>query len=258
VNNTGLTADDICRAIDQLSVSRDYAWFAGRLVAIDDPRPSVPADALLDLGMRAAIEARFAQRFDNFDSRAVHSIWMKWYLNAFLPPVLLADLLLMRTLPVSLARTRFILDDDLRVAAIKIGGAGEDTTGAGPFDRFEGLIFDHFEPLIESWITCTDVTRRVFWSNVGNTFEAMLRRVEVVSGRSERFDQAQSLLSEPYWRGGRENPLFDAVHYVAEAGMRVRRRRVCCLQYLLPDRRFCKACPIEETGPTTTSLVALE
>jgi ferric iron reductase protein FhuF len=208
--------------------------------------------------MRTAIEARFSQRFDNFDPRAVHSIWMKWYLNAFLPPVLLADLLLMRTLPVSLAGTRFIMGDDMRVAAIRISGAGEDTTTAGPFDRFESLIFDHFEPLIESWVTRTDVTRRVFWSNVGNTFEAMLRRVEAASGRSERFDQAQSLLSEPYWRGGRENPLFDAVHYPAEADMPVRRRRVCCLQYLLPDRRFCRACPIEEARLISTGLVALD
>jgi ferric iron reductase protein FhuF len=93
VNNSVLAPNDICRAIDQLAIRQDYACFAGRLVGTDDPRPSVPADALLNLSMRTAIEARFSQRFDNFDPRAVHSIWMKWYLNAFLPPVLLADLL---------------------------------------------------------------------------------------------------------------------------------------------------------------------
>ena len=43
-------------------------------------------------------------------------------------------------------------------------------------------------------------------------------------------------------------PLFRnlTVFDVIEEGVPVRRRRVCCLQYLLPDRRFCKACPIEE------------
>lgn len=236
---------DILSAIDRLAVG-DYATFAGRLVGGDDPRPTVGADALLDAAMRAAIEARFAQRFDRFDPRAVHSIWMKWYLNAFLPPVLLADLLLLRTLPVALDNTRFIIGDDMRVAAVRIDGVAQETGEADPFWRFESLIFDHFAPLIALWTARTDVTRRVFWSNVGNTFEAMLRRVEAVSGSFARLEQARGLLNAPAWRDGRPNPLFGAVYDVTQNGVPERRRRVCCIQYLLPDRRFCKACPVEE------------
>lgn len=236
---------DIFQAIDRLAVG-DYASFAGRLVGGGDPRPTVGADALLDTAMRAAVEARFAQRFDRFDPRAVHSIWMKWYLNAFLPPVLLADLLLQRRLPVALDNTRFIIGDDLRVAAVRIDGAAQDIGDSDPFCRFESLIFDHFAPLIAMWTSRTDVTRRVFWSNVGNTFEAMLRRVEAVSGSFARLEQARGLLNAPVWRDGRPNPLFGAVYEVAENGTPERRRRVCCIQYLLPDRRFCKACPVEE------------
>jgi ferric iron reductase protein FhuF len=241
---------DILSAIDRLAVG-DYASFAGRLVGGGDPRPTVGADALLDSAMRAAIEARFAQRFACFDPRAVHSIWMKWYLNAFLPPVLLADLLLLRRLPVALDNTRFIIGDDTRVAAVRIDGVAQETgehdTGeADPFWRFESLIFDHFAPLIAMWTSRTDVTQRVFWSNVGNTFEAMLRRVEAVSGSFARLEQARGLLNAPAWRDGRPNPLFGAVYEVAENGTPERRRRVCCIQYLLPDRRFCKACPVEE------------
>jgi ferric iron reductase protein FhuF len=104
------------------------------------------------------------------------------------------------------------------------------------------MVFDHFAPLIAMWCSRTEVTARVFWSNVGNTFEAMLRRIETVSGPSERLSEAQRLLATPDWLGER-NPLFDAVRYLSDGA---RRRRVCCLQYLLPDRRFCKACPIEE------------
>jgi ferric iron reductase protein FhuF len=233
------------QTIDQVTVG-DYDCFAGGLVGRDDPRPSVPADALLDDAMRARIEARFARRFDHFDPRAVHSIWMKWYLNLFLPPLLLTDLFLMRSLPVALDRVSFVLGDDARIAAVKLGNTGKDTSRADPFDRFQSLTFDHFEPLIEIWSARTEVTRRVFWSNVGNTFEAMLRRVETVSGKFERLEQARRLLSEPLWTDGRQNPLYDAVFDVIEAGVPVRRRRMCCLQYLLPDRRFCKACPIEE------------
>jgi ferric iron reductase protein FhuF len=243
--NKGRRPISIQHAVDAVTVG-EYQCFAGGLAAADDPRPSVTADALLDDGMRAAIEARFAMRFETFDARAVHSIWMKWYLNTFLPPVLLADVLLARKLPLALAQTRFIIADDSRISAVVISDEAEDTSGLDPFVRFESLIFGHFEPLIGIWSARTDVTSRVYWSNVGNTFEAMLRRIELVSGPSPRLQQAQRLLSEANWPDGRPNPLFDAVHYVMAGDAPERRRRVCCLQYLLPDRCFCKACPIEE------------
>jgi ferric iron reductase protein FhuF len=238
-----LTPDDVCAAIDRLAVG-DYKSFGGRLVGGRDSRPIVGADRLLDTALRETVEDRFARRFETFDVRAVHSIWMKWYLNAFIPPVLLADVLLGRSIAVELAALGFVMAGDGRVDAVRIGGS-RDSAGEDPFRRLRPLIFDHFAPLIEMWSVRTDVTRRVFWSNVSNTFEAMLRRIESVSGPSERLAGAQRLLDEPEW-DGEPNPLFDAVFYVEEAGERVRRRRVCCLQYLLPDRRFCKACPVEE------------
>ncbi|MEA2990128.1 MAG: ferric iron reductase protein FhuF [Alphaproteobacteria bacterium] len=166
---------DVCEALDRIA-SGPYSEFSGRLVADDDPRRSVTADGLLDATTRSAIEARFARRFAHFDPRAVHSIWMKWYVYAVVPPFLLADLLLQRTLPAALDQTRFIIGDDDRVAALVIAGPGIDTTATPPFDRLDELVFGHFAPLIDLWITRTDLTRRVLWSNVGNTFEAMCQR----------------------------------------------------------------------------------
>jgi ferric iron reductase protein FhuF len=234
----------IFREIDDLAMAAEgYACFAGQLTGRDDPRPAVTADTLLDDAMRASIDVRFKQRFESFEARAVHSIWMKWYLNAFVPPLLLADVLMARSLTVALDRVGFVIADDGRVAAIKLDDGSTDTTNIDPFTRFESLIFDHFEPLIEIWSARTDVTRRVYWSNVGNTFEAMLRRIESTSGASQRLQEAQRLLETPFWPDGRPNPLAGAVTY-DETNTRL--RRVCCLQYMLPDRRFCKACPIDE------------
>jgi siderophore-iron reductase FhuF len=136
------------------------------------------------------------------------------------------------------------------VAAVKTTGECREATSVDPFNRFRDLIFDHFQPRIECWSARTDVTPRVFWSNVGNTFDAMLRRVEAVSGGADRLQQARRLLAEVRWSDGCSNPLFDAVYYVAESGMSVRRRRVRCLQCLLPDRRFCNACSIEDQSRT--------
>jgi len=181
----------LIRSIDDLANSHEgTACFAGMLVGRDDPRPTVGADALLDDGLRARIHARFSQRFDAFEERATHSIWMKWYLNTFLPPVLLTDVLLARMLPVALDQMRFILSDDGRVSAVQIDGTSIDSTGTDPFTRFAPLIFDHFEPLITMWSVRTDVTRRVYWSNVGNTFEAMLRRIESTAGMTPRLREA--------------------------------------------------------------------
>jgi ferric iron reductase protein FhuF len=149
-------------------------------------------------------------------------------------------------LPIGLDRVAFILGNDMRVAAVKIDGPDADSSGNAAFARFAPLIFDHLEPLIEMWAERSGVTRRVLWSNVGNTFEAMLRKIEGVSGSSQRLRQARHVLSEPLWPNGRPNPLFRAVRYVPDGDTFVRRRRICCIQYLLPDRKFCKACPIDE------------
>jgi ferric iron reductase protein FhuF len=240
-------SNDVFCAIDRLTVG-EYASFAGHLARADDPRPSVPAEALLNTSMKVAIGARFARRFQNFDPRAALSIWTKCYINVIVPPALLCDLFLGLQLPLSLARSAFIIGDDARVVALKICGSPVNVGFADPFDRFGHLIFDHFEPLIELWSARSDVTRRVLWSNVGNTFEAMLAKVEAVSGRKDRLDGARWLMSQQLWKDGRPNPLYVAVHYVKQGDDNIRVRRVCCLQYLLPDRRFCKACPVDGPG----------
>jgi ferric iron reductase protein FhuF len=254
VDTLGSPRPQYLSAIDRLTFSA-YASFAGHLVGVDDPRAAVGADFLLNEAMRGAINARFAKRFASFDIRAAFSIWTKWYLNVFLPPVLLADVLLTRTLPIGLNRLAFILNDDTRVTAVKIDGPDADSNGEGAFQRFAPLIFDHLEPLIEMWAQRSGVTRRVLWSNAGNTFEAMLSKIESVSGSSQRSRQARHLLNEPFWQNGRPNPLFGAVRYVPDGDTFVRRRRICCIQYMLPDRKFCAACPIEEARAISSTSV---
>jgi hypothetical protein len=118
---------NILREINRLTTG-EYECFAGCLVGFDDPRPSIAAEFLLNEAMRDAICARFAAGFENFDTRAVLSIWTKWYLNAFLPPVLLANPLLTCGLSLPLDQVEFILGTDSCVTAIKMDGAGQDTT----------------------------------------------------------------------------------------------------------------------------------
>lgn len=236
-----MTPAELCAEIDSIAMG-DFQPFLGSLVSAHDLWPAVTADALLDKPMREAIRKRFIDRFKHFDDAAAYSSWMKWYLNVFVPPVMLADLLVDRPVDVDLTALRFVLTDEWVVGAVVISrvceGYEED-----PFRRFKPLMFGHFAPLIDLWTTRTGVSPQVLWSNVGNTFEAMLRRIEGAIGPSRRLMNAQRLLDEPKW-DGQPNPLYGAIQYAAINGAPVRTRRVCCLQYRLPDRCFCKACPV--------------
>jgi ferric iron reductase protein FhuF len=235
-------SSDIVRRLDALTIDK-FARFSGCIAGRDDDRPTVSADALLDSSMRQSITDRFKGRFAFFDERAVHSIWMRWYLHVLIPPFLLADIMLDWTLPIALENVRFIVGTDARIEAVKVLSAGQNTGGVEPFLRFRELIYGHLAPLIELFAERTSVTRRVYWSNVGDEFEAMLRRIEQIVGPLPRLLEAQHILEKRTWLGNRANPLFNAVIY--KSGIpNPRVRRICCLQYLLPDRRFCSACPV--------------
>jgi ferric iron reductase protein FhuF len=235
-------SSDIVRRLDALTIDK-FARFSGCIAGRDDDRPTVSADALLDSSMRQSITDRFKGRFAFFDERAVHSIWMRWYLHVLIPPFLLADIMLDWTLPIALENVRFIVGTDARIEAVKVLSAGQNTGGVEPFLRFRELIYGHLAPLIELFAERTSVTRRVYWSNVGDEFEAMLRRIEQIVGPLPRLLEAQHILEKRTWLGNRANPLFNAVIY--SSGIpNPRVRRICCLQYLLPDRRFCSACPV--------------
>jgi ferric iron reductase protein FhuF len=138
----------------------------------------------------------------DFEPRAARSILTQ----LIVPPTLLCDLFLRLQLPLSLSHTAFIIGDDSRVAVVKICGPPVDVDAADPFDRFGHLIFDHFEPLIKLWSARSDVTRRVLWCNVGNTFEAMLAKVKALSGQTRRLDDANWLMNQQLWKDGRPTP----------------------------------------------------
>src|ERR1700721_557690 len=175
VSTTIRDSSDLVRRLDALTIDT-FARFSGSIADGDDDRPAVSVDALLNTRMRQSISDRFRGRFAFFDERAVHSIWMRWYLHVLVPPFLLADILLDWALPLALEDVRFIVGPDARIKAVKLLSAGQNTGGVEPFVRFRELIFGHLGPLIEMLAERTSVTRRVYWSNVGDEFGAMLRK----------------------------------------------------------------------------------
>lgn len=239
------TAPNLRQAI-AASLPQDIASYADRLALPDDTREAVHASDLLGPAMLRAIEARFVARFGTVDMRIVVSIWSKWHFSGTLVPVLAANLLLDRALPLALDDVAYVIANDGRTAAIRIAHEGSPIVTTDPFERLAPIVFGHLEPLIALLSTHGGVTRRLLWSNAGNLFDALLRKLEGSGPQRDAVVAAGQLLRARHWSDGRLNPFFDAVRTIDEGGKKVRIRRICCLQYLLPDRRLCTACPLPE------------
>lgn len=111
------------------------------------------------------------------------------------------------------------------------------------FEPFEALVFGHLEPCIELLSARSRVTARVLWNSAANLFEAVLNRIEMAYGARASVMSARRVVASERWSDGRDNPLFHAVSYRHEGDRLVRRRRVCCMRYRVPDRVFCQNCP---------------
>ncbi|WP_332119516.1 siderophore-iron reductase FhuF [Azorhizobium caulinodans] len=186
--------------------------------------------------------AAFSRRWAEPDRRAVASVWVKHHFSNVLTPVIAANLLLGRDLPVNLAEVGILTSDDGTTAALilpHLGGRAEAGTG-----RFLSLIEGHLRPLIGAVAQHVRIAPKVLWSNFGNQFEALIRQASDM-GMPAAAD-GEALMAARRLPDGAPNPLFAPIRY--EEGRRL--RRVCCLRYLIPELDYCDTCPLEEArGP---------
>ncbi len=220
--------------------------FRTGLCGAHDPRPAIAQAALLGPGDVAAILARYDARFGRTDPRAAMSMWASAYFTDTLPPLLAANILLDVSPRLEAGAVSFVMAPSLRIQALRIGPELVPLAGAGPDARFAGLVGGHLAPLIALVAARGGVTRRVLWSNVGNVFEAFLRKLDAIDASRPGLGDARRLLASPLLAGGGRNPLFEPVRY--PGGRRV--RRVCCLRYLVPGEAVCGGCPI---GPDNSA-----
>ncbi|WP_192035153.1 siderophore-iron reductase FhuF [Halomonas sp. YLGW01] len=243
------------------------ALYSGPLDGLTPPRLgplTAPAVAMRDLLAPGRLEAeleRFGAGYGDADCkgqgdrRAVASLWSKWHAGALLAPYLAANLLLERDLPVSLDEVGVHLTPEGRTECLQLAHAGRPLGSLDGFTRFSTLLDDHLTPLIARLSALSGASAKVFWSNVGNSFEHFLTALEGhpmahpgVAAEGKRLLESRTLPD------GRRNPLYQPVRYVQptsegasapEPTRRVRRvRRLCCLRYLLPDLGYCGNCPL--------------
>ncbi|WP_325948321.1 siderophore-iron reductase FhuF [Pseudomonas putida] len=178
---------------------------------------------------------------------AAVSIWSKWYISTFLVPVIAANLLLQRALPIALNQVNLVLSPNGRPQALQLRHDGEHARGDDGFQRFATLIDDHLTPLVSSLTAVCGGAPRLFWSNIGNTFEFAITRTELHPLATPGCAAvARQILRSRLRPDGGRNPLFEPVTYAdADEDEHSRRRKICCVRYHLKGAGYCSSCPIE-------------
>lgn len=216
------------------------------LLPADDPREALPGPRLLDPAVLQALLDRYGAQYAQPDPRATASVWSKWHFTVLVTPTVVAALLASHRLPIALEEIAVVLAPEGRTAAVKLPHAGGRIEDSDPFEALAALFEHHLEPLVTALSTGSGAAPRVFWSNLGNLFENVVRRMEAALGPTHPGVAAgRRLLESREWPGRAANPLFRPVRYAPQPDGSLRRlRRVCCLRYLTPSLDYCSTCPL--------------
>jgi ferric iron reductase protein FhuF len=226
-----------------------FLQFKNRLALPGEYTSSVPGRDLFDADIKERLVSRFAETHPGGDRRAIVSMWTQWHFGALIIPTTAAILFLDRDLPIELDRVRIALHEGGQTAAIILPdeGAPRATEISGRFSR---LFLGHVEPLISNFAAQFRISPRMLWNNAADIFEWTLRQAED-AGKADAAileEGLELLLSRHGWNGV-ANPMLGLVRYSQKDGRQERRRKVCCLRYLLPGVECCGGiCPLPPTG----------
>ncbi|MBE9604715.1 siderophore-iron reductase FhuF [Acetobacteraceae bacterium H6797] len=219
--------------------------YARRLLAPDTTGEAPPGTRLLEPETLRALLARFGTRYgDAPDIRGCASLWFKHHLAAWLVGGLAVNLLLDHELPLSLEDIAIRMAAGGETEAVHLPGNGKRLEELDANQRFAVLTEGHLAPLIGVLAKVSRASPRLFWSNAGNLFENVLCQIEQAMPGAPGLTAARAFLAVRDLSSGRPNPLFAPIRYIEQDGRRIRKRKVCCLRYLLPGLNLCSTCPL--------------
>jgi len=218
------------------------AWYGGKLVL-----PGGTQDAMsgqeLQAGGAERLMARFATLYPGSDRRALVSMWTQWHFGALVIPATVAILLGERDLPLELDRVAIVPQEAGLTSAIVIPDEGTPRcAGDDPFARlFEG----HVAPLVNQLSGQFRVSPRLLWANAAAIFEWTLQQLPADLADPQVLAAAHLRLERRLEPSGQRNAMCEAVRYPVEQGEPIRRRKLCCLRYLLAGVADCGSlCPL--------------
>ncbi|HEV2512924.1 siderophore-iron reductase FhuF [Bosea sp. (in: a-proteobacteria)] len=227
--------------------SGDLAAYGDRFALASEMAPSSPGSDLVDPERLTELLVRFgSRRYPGADRRAVTSLWAKYHFATLLPPFLAIALLAEQELDVDIEAIGCTFSDDGATQSIHLRDAGKPAAPADAVERFLPLMDNHLVPVIAALATVSGVSRKVLWSNAGNMFDFIVRRVEQAVGSRQPVADALALMATRRLPDGRPNPLFDPVRYPDDRDGPKRLRRVCCIRYLIPELGYCSTCPLPD------------
>lgn len=228
----------------------------GTLVTPDDERSFFPASELLDAGRLDDVLDRFGRTHGGgADRRVVASLWSQWYAGTLVPPAVAAGVLRDRLLPLGIDELAVRLDaETARPLAFRLPSEGRVDRYASPFRRFRGLVREHLAPLVRTLAPHVGLSSDTIWTNAGRYVQWILDEIEGMDRADVDAERTRRLLDAETWPDGWENPLHGTMRHVEEDGRRIARRRICCLQYRVPDLEGCgDLCPLPHVREDTAS-----
>ncbi len=218
------------------------AWYGDKLVLPGGARDVMSARELL-AGGAEQLMAHFATLYPDSDGRALVSMWSQWHFGALIIPATVAILLGDRDLPLELDRIAIVPQEAGLTSAIVIPDEGTPRCAGG--DPFARLFEGHVAPLVALLTGQFRVSPRLLWANAAAIFEWTLQQLPADLADPQALAAAHLRLERRLEPSGQRNPMREAVRYPVEQGEPVRRRKLCCLRYLLAGVADCGSlCPL--------------
>lgn len=180
------------------------------------------------------------------DERAVLSIWSKYYFLYLVPPVLGANLILQRSLPIRPSAMRIELNQDGVPACFVLESEGAGLPASDhPLTRFEPLIRDNLTTVITGWQQALGLSSRVLWSNASRYIRWFIGELENAGLPAMMWEPGKAILDQETFADGSSNPLAGAYRKRLNQnnGDMIEVRRTCCIRFRLPDMPLCEDCP---------------
>ncbi|MCR4266162.1 siderophore-iron reductase FhuF [Nitratireductor sp. ZSWI3] len=234
----------------QAAAPGQFAYCRNRILAHapDDPGTTlIDGPALLDPVRFEAMLRPFVEKAPGADRRIVISMWSLYYFSALFIPATLGALVLKRTMPLGLGETRIVFDTKAGTPkSFLVTGTGPVGTG-DIHRRMRPVIEDHAAPVIDFLNAYAGVSPKLLWNNITPYVAWAIDEAASHVDPALR-DEGYRLLDDARGADGAANPFFGLMNRTGLDGEGQRRRKVCCLRYLLPGVAYCGAlCPVPES-----------
>ncbi|MCJ8145106.1 siderophore-iron reductase FhuF [Ancylobacter sp. A5.8] len=216
---------------------------------IDNGRPSVPGRCFLERDTLSTALLRLRPRYPRASVPVLAVLWAKMYgfriIAASLPPALLLDW----QLPVALDEASMALDpEDGCAACLHIPHVGSRASSADPFERLQGSIRHHLDPVLEAVSLHMKAPITALRGDAAVNFHHIASEVTQAAARAGRplGCDVGRLSTAKTWPDGKANTLH-APFLPRESCSGHKTRRTCCLHYRASeDGSFCATCPVAE------------